>query len=177
MPCRRRLRRLAALLVGLMVSGLDGMACISGLEMHGPPPPVQGPPAPSEPSPGPRTILVRELNALLGGRPPDLLRWPLVERVRQALARTDLAGDILSGGGEARIVGFRLERERGLEARRRTLEAVLFLDNAGRPLRLRALTFEFDATQGEWQLSDIRDATGNSLRRELQLSPPRSGLP
>lgn len=121
--------------------------------------------------PTPHMIVTRILNAYIERRQPDFALQPLVDRLRRALERTDLATDfILKGpsGGDGKEPGlnaFRLVETKTLDGKRQEITAWTLLAR-----QERRLVFVFDVTSGDWLITDIRDGHG-SLRQELQITP------
>ena len=122
--------------------------------------------------PTPHATVTRILNAYIERRQPDFMRLPLVDRLKQALSRTDLAGDfILKGpmtadGKEPELNAFRILEEKIIDAKRREIIVWTLLAKTER-----RLIFDFDVTSGDWLITDIRDGRG-SLRQDLQIPPP-----
>lgn len=124
-------------------------------------------PAPAqaqEPRDEPREIIRRIAYAYGRSPAPDLATLPLVHRLRAAMARADIDGDVVLRDPakplEQPSVGWsqRLDDQRA----RVTLH---FVDQ-GRPAMVE---FLFDRASGPWLITEIRNADGRSLRRLLQI--------
>ncbi len=156
MPARRSI-----LLGGILLGGAAILVLAQAARAELPPP--------TEPSLEPaRAIVENILRSRQENQPLDLSRWPLVPRIRAALAKADIEPDALfAPPGET---GFRFsieaptrpgDKQARIEARIET------------PPGKARLTFDLDRTSGAWLITDIRHENGTSLRQMLQIPAPR----
>lgn len=114
----------------------------------------------------PRSIVEAILDGYTAGKPPLHEKLPLVHRLRTALARTDLAVDIVVNAQDYDVSGIVTLPTRMTDRQRGTVEAQF--SNMGRQTRV---FFDFDRTSGDWLITDIRHSRGTSLRGMLQIPP------
>lgn len=129
-------------------------------------------PARAEPPPvPPPAIAIHIVESYKSARPITLLRMPLVDRLRRALARTDLASEHIvehpaEGLRDIHIATDSFAEGRISDGKKRsiTLEYKIRGDT-------HRITFEFDRTSGDWLITDLLTANGESLRKALQITP------
>ncbi len=134
-------------------------------------------------------IVLRLLLGYDGKALPQPERWPLVPRLRDALKRTDLGFDVLTGDRNVALTGIIVDMAEMLEARRARVIARYRLENAER-----SVIVDLDANEGQWLITisarhparrsgrccgstgevnacaDEHDFTGNDAREDR---PPR----
>lgn len=92
-------------------------------------------------------------------------RWPLVPRLRDALRRTDLGADVLTGERNAALTGIVVDAAEMLGNGRARIRASYRLEgNEG------SVILDLDASEGEWLITDIRPSSGPSFRQMLRIS-------
>ncbi len=110
-------------------------------------------------------IVLRLLLGYDGKALPQPERWPLVPRLRDALKRTDLGSDVLTGDRNVALTGIVVDMAEMLEARRARVIARYRVENAER-----SVIVDLDSNEGRWLITDIRPSSGPSFRQMLRLS-------
>lgn len=108
------------------------------------------------------------LNLLQGYDGPALPqpeRWPLVPRLRDALKRTDLGSDVLTGDRNAALTGLVIDAAAMIAKSRAQVIARYRIEGAER-----SAVIDLDASEGEWLITDIRPSSGPSFRQMLRIS-------
>lgn|GEM_PF-4237801 len=100
-----------------------------------------------------------------GKAQPQPESWPLVPRLRDALKRTDLGSDVLTGDRNAALTGIIVDAAELLDARRARVLARYRIDGAER-----SVIIDLDANEGAWLITDIRPSSGPSFRQMLRIS-------
>jgi hypothetical protein len=101
------------------------------------------------------------------GQPPDPARLPLVDRLRTALARADIDGDVVMRNPENRMEQPESGWSQRIDHQRARL--VLRFREKGEPGEVE---FLFDRASGPWLITEIRNRDGRSLRKLLQIPTP-----
>jgi hypothetical protein len=100
-----------------------------------------------------------------GKSQPQPEQWPLVPRLRDALRRTDLGSDVLTGERHAALGAIVVDAAEMTDKARARVTARYRLDGVDR-----MAFFDLDQSEGQWLITDIRPASGPSFRQMLQLS-------
>lgn len=122
---------------------------------------AQGPPR----GPSAEGLVARLLQAYDGKTVPQPEKWPLVPRLRDALKRTDLGSDVLTGDHNAALGSIIVDAAEMLDARRARVLARYSVNGAER-----SVIVDLDASEGAWLIADIRPSSGPSFRQILRIS-------
>lgn len=101
------------------------------------------------------------------GQPPDPARLPLVDRLRTALARADIDGDVVMRNPENRMEQAEIGGSQRIDHQRSRI--LIRFREQGQPGEIEIL---FDRASGPWLITDIRNRDGRSLRSLLQIPAP-----
>jgi hypothetical protein len=122
-------------------------------------------PAPAqEPRDEPREIALLMAWFYQQGQPPDLLDLPLVDRLRSALAKADIDGDVVMTNPANRMEQVQIGWSQRIDGQRSRV--MIRFRERGQPQEIELL---FDRASGPWLITDIRNRDGRSLRKLLQI--------
>jgi hypothetical protein len=111
----------------------------------------------------------REISLLMAwfyqqGQPPDLLDLPLVDRLRAALAKADIDGDVVMTNPANRMEQVQIGWSQRIDGQRSRV--MIRFRERGQPQEIEMV---FDKASGPWLITDIRNRDGRSLRKLLQV--------
>lgn len=125
------------------------------------------PAAAQEPRDEARQVVVLMAWFYQQGQPMDLLALPLVHRLRAALARADIDGDVVMKNPANRMESPEIGWSQRIDDQKSRV--ILRFSEQGQRAEVEIL---FDRASGPWLITDIRNRDGRSLRKQLQIPAP-----